>query len=161
MYAEASKAAVRISSPELASQVNTLLAVNAYEQDDLPGGAAAEAGAFMAAAARIQQFQAAALNCGGPCSHPVYFSQSSMSWCCSVCSSTTHIPVVAICAGAYMAGCRRQLERCAGTAGCEVEVAINTGCMMFKEGDYAGAAAKFNEAAAIEGSQVRELNKAC
>lgn len=40
MYAEASKAAVRISSPELASQVNTLLAVNAYEQDDLPGGAA-------------------------------------------------------------------------------------------------------------------------
>ncbi|WIA22247.1 hypothetical protein OEZ85_004572 [Tetradesmus obliquus] len=86
MYAEASKAAVRISSPELASQVNTLLAVNAYEHDDLPG-------------------------------------------------------------------CRRQLDRCVSTAGCEVEVAINTGCVLFKEGDYAGAAAKFNEAAAIEGSQ--------
>jgi hypothetical protein len=40
MYAEASKAAVRISNPELASQVNTLLAVNAYEQEDLPGAAA-------------------------------------------------------------------------------------------------------------------------
>jgi hypothetical protein len=40
MYAEASKAAVRISNPELASQVNTLLTVNAYEQEDLPGTAA-------------------------------------------------------------------------------------------------------------------------
>jgi hypothetical protein len=35
-----------------------------------------------------------------------------------------------------------------------VEVAINTGCVLFKEGDYEGAAAKFNEAAAMEGSQV-------
>lgn len=60
-----------------------------------------------------------------------------------------------------MAGCRRQLDRCVSTAGCEVEVAINTGCVLFKEGDYAGAAAKFNEAAAIEGSQVRGMIKRC
>jgi hypothetical protein len=57
MYAEASKAAVRISSPELASQVNTVLAVNAYEQDDLPGGSAAPALAVEAlgATALLQQ----------------------------------------------------------------------------------------------------------
>lgn len=37
MYAEAARAAVRISDPELSKQVTTLLAVIAYEQDDLPG----------------------------------------------------------------------------------------------------------------------------
>lgn len=37
MYPEAARAAVRISNPDMASQVNTLLVVNAYEQDDLPG----------------------------------------------------------------------------------------------------------------------------
>lgn len=48
------------------------------------------------------------------------------------------------------AGCRRQLEQCA--AGCEVEVAVNTGCVLYKEGDYEGAAAKFKEAAALDSS---------
>lgn len=47
-------------------------------------------------------------------------------------------------------GCRRQLEQC--EAGCEVEVAVNTGCVLYKEGDYEAAAAKFKEAAALDSS---------
>ncbi|KAF8056228.1 ttc30a [Scenedesmus sp. PABB004] len=84
MFAEAARTAVRVTDPELARHVNTLLAVNAYQQDDL-------------------------------------------------------------------AGCSRQLERCG--AGCEVEAAINAGCVLYKQGDFAGAAAKFREAEAVEGSQ--------
>lgn len=37
MYVEASRVAMRISDPELSKQVNTVLAVIAYEQNDLPG----------------------------------------------------------------------------------------------------------------------------
>ena len=56
------------------------------------------------------------------------------------------------------AGCRRQLEQC--EAGCEVEVAVNTGCVLFKEGDYEGAAAKFKEAAALDsGNPVRRCSR--
>eukprot|EP00879_Flechtneria_rotunda_P021336 GHRR01022486.1.p1 GENE.GHRR01022486.1~~GHRR01022486.1.p1 ORF type:complete len:564 (+),score=204.45 GHRR01022486.1:745-2436(+) len=84
MYPEATKAAMRLNNPDFAKQVNTLLAVTAYEQNDLPG-------------------------------------------------------------------CRQQLERC--PAGTDLEVTVNTGCVLFKEKDYEGAAAKFNEAAAIEGKQ--------
>lgn len=50
------------------------------------------------------------------------------------------------------AGCRRQLEQC--EAGCEVEVAVNSGCVLFKEGDYQSAAAKFKEAAALDSGHV-------
>ncbi|KAF6262654.1 hypothetical protein COO60DRAFT_1268016 [Scenedesmus sp. NREL 46B-D3] len=98
MYTEASKTAVRISNPELASQVNTLLAVNAYEQEDLPGAAAPAAAASDAAAVTHHRTPTHILL---PCCHH-----------------------------------RRQL-----------------GCVLFKEGDYEGAAAKFNGAAALEGSQ--------
>jgi hypothetical protein len=37
MYPEAAKAAVRVTDAALLSQVNTLLAVIAFEQDNLPG----------------------------------------------------------------------------------------------------------------------------
>jgi hypothetical protein len=37
MFPEAAKAAVRVTDAGLQSQVNTLLAVTAFEQDNLPG----------------------------------------------------------------------------------------------------------------------------
>jgi tetratricopeptide repeat protein 30 len=85
MYPEAAKAAVRVTDPTLTNHVSNLLAVLAFEQDNLPG-------------------------------------------------------------------CRRQLEQCA--AGCEVEVAVNTGCVLYKEGDFEGAAAKFKEAADLDSSNL-------
>ena len=33
-----------------------------------------------------------------------------------------------------------------------MEVAVNTGCVLYKEGDYEGAAAKFKEAAVLDSS---------
>lgn len=42
MYAEAARAAIRISNPDPAKEVNTLLTVTCYEQDDLQGEPAAE-----------------------------------------------------------------------------------------------------------------------
>jgi hypothetical protein len=43
-----------------------------------------------------------------------------------------------------------------------VEVAVNTGCVLFKEGDYEGAAAKFKEAAALDsGNPVRREADNC
>eukprot|EP00775_Hariotina_reticulata_P014290 gene14290-17_t len=84
MYSEAAKAAVRVSNPDMSKNVNLLLVVNAYEQDDLPG-------------------------------------------------------------------CRQQLDRL--TSGSEVDAVINTGCVLYKEGSFEAATAKFKEAAAAEGSQ--------
>lgn len=49
-----------------------------------------------------------------------------------------------------MPGCRRQLEQ-AGS-GCELEVAVNLGCVLYKEGHYEAAAAKFKEAGALDSS---------
>lgn len=37
MHAEAAKAAVRVTDPNLTQHVNNLLAVIAFEQDNLPG----------------------------------------------------------------------------------------------------------------------------
>lgn len=46
-----------------------------------------------------------------------------------------------------------------------MEVAVNTGCVLFKEGDYGGAAAKFKEAAALDSSNpvrpARTVEQAC
>lgn len=92
MYPEAAKAAVRVTDPTLTNHVSNLLAVLAFEQENLPG-------------------------------------------------------------------CRRQLEQCA--AGCEVVVAVNTGCVMYKEGDFEGAAAKFKEAAALDSSNPVRTAKHC
>jgi hypothetical protein len=50
----------------------------------------------------------------------------------------------------FFTGCRRQLEQ--SGSGCEVEVAVNMGCVLFREGDYQGAAAKFREAEALDAS---------
>lgn len=66
----------------------------------------------------------------------------------AACSNPSSHAVDATCTQCCRcAGCRRQLEQCA--AGCEVEIAVNTGCVLFKEGDYEGAAARFKEAAAL------------
>lgn len=40
MYAEAAKAAIRVTDANLTKHVSTLLAVIAFEQDNLPGGSA-------------------------------------------------------------------------------------------------------------------------
>eukprot|EP00878_Enallax_costatus_P023017 GHUV01024462.1.p1 GENE.GHUV01024462.1~~GHUV01024462.1.p1 ORF type:complete len:609 (+),score=194.63 GHUV01024462.1:460-2286(+) len=87
MYVEAARVAVRIDDPALSKDVNTMLAVNAYEQNDLPG-------------------------------------------------------------------CRRQLEKISGS---ELEVAVNSGCVLCKECDFEGAAAKFKEAVALDVAQSPEL----
>lgn len=55
-------------------------------------------------------------------------------------------------------GCRRQLEKLSGS---DLEYAINTGCVLFKEGDFEGAAARFKEAAALDASQVEQQVVMC
>lgn len=68
------------------------------------------------------------------------FASTIQSCSCLVSTSVVH------------AGCRRQLEQC--EAGCEMEVAVNSGCVLYKEGDYQSAAAKFKEAAALDSGHV-------
>lgn len=50
------------------------------------------------------------------------------------------------------AGCRRQLDKCTES---DAQVTINTGCVLFKEGKYDAAAAKFKEAVGLDDSKVR------
>lgn len=49
-------------------------------------------------------------------------------------------------------GCRRQLEKCSPE---DPDTMVNTGCILFKEGQYEVARTKFNEAISSIGYQVR------
>lgn len=48
-------------------------------------------------------------------------------------------------------GCRRQLDKCALD---DADMLVNTGCVLFKEGQYEAARQKFNEALSVMGYQV-------
>lgn len=49
-----------------------------------------------------------------------------------------------------LVGCRRQLDKCALD---DPDMLVNTGCVMFKEGQYEAARQKFNEALSVVGYQ--------
>ncbi len=58
------------------------------------------------------------------------------------------------------AGARRQIDKCAPD---DPDTLVNTGCVMFKEGAFEGARAKFNDALGASGYQVcaQQLGTRC
>ena len=52
------------------------------------------------------------------------------------------------------AGCRRHLDKCPSE---DPDTMVNMGCVLFKEGQYEAARAKFQDAIAIIGYQVKVM----